>query len=240
MEFPLGVFGIALATVILPSLSQKHANASHEEFSHLLDWALRWVFIIGVPATAALIVLAGPMLATLFHFGAFTAHDVEMSAQALVAFSLGLLGFILVKVLAPGFYARQDTKTPMRVGVIALVANIVLSIVLVFPLAHVGLALAISLAAFVNAGLLFRLLRRAEIYRALPGWSLFLTRIGLAAGIMAAVLLWGVGTLDTWLAAAPLDRAARLAFWIVIGLLVYGAMLLASGIRPTHLKLKHV
>lgn len=240
MEFPLGVFGIALATVILPSLSHKHVNASHEEFSHLLDWALRWVFIIGVPATAALMVLAGPMLATLFHFGKFTAGDVEMSAQALVAFSLGLLGFILVKVLAPGFYARQDTKTPMRVGVIALVANILLSLILVFPLAHVGLALAISLAAFVNAGLLFRLLRREAVYRALPGWTSFLLRIALATAIMAGVLLWGVGALDTWLSASPLDRAVRLAFWIIVGLLVYGAALLLGGLRPAHLKMKHV
>lgn len=238
MEFPLGVFGIALATVILPSLSHKHANASHEEFSHLLDWALRWVFIIGVPATAALAVLAGPMLATLFHFGAFTGRDVEMSAQALVAFSLGLLGFILVKVLAPGFYARQNTKTPVRVGVIAMLVNIALSIALVFPLAHVGLALAISLAAFVNAGLLFRLLKRENVYRALPGWPSFLLRIGVATALMAGILLWGIGGLDTWLPAAPHERAVRLAFWIIVGLLVYGAALLAGGVRPAHLKLK--
>ena len=119
MEFPLGVFGIALATVILPSLSRKHAANSHEEFSHLLDWALRWVMLIGLPASVALVVLSGPMLATLFHHGAFNANDVRMSAQALMAFSVGLLAFILIKVLAPGFYARQDTKTPVHIGIVA-------------------------------------------------------------------------------------------------------------------------
>jgi len=201
MEFPLGVFGIALATVILPSLSHRHVNNSRAEFSHLLDWGLRWVFVIGIPATAALVILAGPILTTLFHHGAFDARDVRMTTQALIAFALGLPGFILIKVLAPGFYARQDTRTPMRIGVVALLANIVLSLVLVFPLAHTGLALATSIAALVNAGLLFRLLRRQQVYHPLPGWGLFLARIALASAAMAAVLLWGVGGLEGWLAA---------------------------------------
>jgi len=237
MEFPLGVFGIALATVILPSLSEKHATASREEFSHLLDWGLRWVFIIGVPASAALVVLAGPMLATLFHFGAFGAEDVRMSASALVAFAAGLLGFTLVKVLAPGFYARQDTRTPMRIGVAALCTNIALSLLLVFPLAHVGLAAAISIAAFVNAALLFRGLRRLGVYQALPGWPAFFLRIGLATATMAAVIVWGSEGLETWLNAAPLSRALRLALWILVGAMVYGAVLLILGMRPGHLKL---
>jgi len=237
MEFPLGVFGIALATVILPSLSEKHAAASREDFSHLLDWGLRWVFIIGVPASAALVVLAGPMLATLFHFGAFSAHDVQMSAQALVAFSAGLLGFTLVKVLAPGFYARQDTRTPMRIGVVALCVNIVFSLILVFPLAHTGLAAAISIAAFVNAALLFRGLYQGGVYRALPGWLAFFLRVGAATAIMAAAIIWGTYGLDTWLTAAPLARASRLAFWILAGTIVYGAVLLLVGMRPSHLKL---
>lgn len=237
MEFPLGVFGIALATVILPSLSEKHSAASREEFSHLLDWGLRWVFIIGVPASAALVVLAGPMLATLFHFGAFAAHDVEMSARALVAFAAGLLGFTLVKVLAPGFYARQDTRTPMRIGVVALCVNIGLSLLLVFPFAHTGLAAAISVAAFVNAGLLFFGLYRRAVYRALPGWPVFFLRIGIATAAMVAIVGWGADGLETWLATPPLARALRLAFWILAGTLVYGAVLLLIGMRPSHLKL---
>lgn len=240
MEFPLGVFGIALATVILPSLSEKHAQASSAEFSQLLDWGLRWVFIIGVPASAALVLLAGPMLATLFHFGAFTARDVVMSAHALMAFAAGLLGFILVKVLAPGFYARQDTKTPMRIGVIALVANILLSLALVYPLRHVGLAAAVSLAAFVNAGLLFLRLRREGTYRALPGWGAFLARVAFATIVMTAVVGWGVQNLEAWLVMPALERAARLAFWILCGVLVYGAALLLTGMRPKHLKVRAV
>ncbi len=238
MEFPLGVFGIALATVILPSLSQKHAAASPEGFSHLLDWGLRWVLIIGIPASAALIVLSGPMLATLFHFGASAARDVEMSAQALTAFALGLVGFTLVKVLAPGFYARLDTKTPVLAGTISLAANIVLSLMLVYPFAHAGLALAISIAAFVNAALLFIQLRRLGIYRALPGWPIFLMRVAFATLVMAGLIVWGAGQLATWLSAAPLVRAGRLAFWIVAGIIVYGAVLFLAGMRPQHLKLE--
>lgn len=238
MEFPLGVFGIALATVILPNLSEKHAGASPEDFSHLLDWGLRWVFIIGIPASAALAVLAGPMLATLFNFGAFGPHDVEMSARALEAFAVGLLGFTIVKVLAPGFYARQDTKTPMQIGVISLCVNVGLSLLLFYPLAHTGLALAISLAALVNAGLLFRGLRSRSVYRAGPGWPMFLARVILATGTMSAVILWGTYGLDTWLSAAPLVRGARLAFWILAGAMVYGAVLFLLGTRPSHLKLR--
>lgn len=237
MEFPLGVFGIALATVILPNLSEKHSSASPEEFSHLLDWGLRWVFIIGVPASAALAVLAAPMLATLFNFGKFGPRDVLMSAQALQAFAAGLLGFTLVKVLAPGFYARQDTKTPMQIGVTSLVVNIVLSLLLVYPLAHAGLALAISLAAVMNAALLFRGLRKRAVYHALPGWPTFLIRTAVATLAMIVVLKWGTGEIQTWFSGAPVGRAARLAFWILAGALVYGATLLLLGMRPLHLKL---
>lgn len=238
MEFPLGVFGIALATVILPSLAQRHASASREEFSHLLDWALRWAWAIGLPATVALMVLAGPLLATLFHYGAFGAEDVVMTAQALIAFAAGLLGFMLVKVLAPGFYARQDTRTPVRIGVVAILANIVLSLALVYPLRHTGLALAISLAAFLNAALLLRALRRERVYVPEPGWAGFLARLALASAVMGAVLWWGAGGIEAWLAAGLGTRVWRLGFWVIIGLVLYVAMLLLLGIRPQTLLLK--
>lgn len=238
MEFPLGVFGIALATVILPSLARRHANNSREEFSHLLDWGLRWVFLIAVPASVALVILSGPLLATFFHFGAFTAHDVDMSARALMAFAFGLLGFILIKVLAPGFYARQDTKTPMRIGAMSMGVNIILSLLLVFPLKHVGLALAISLAAFVNAGMLFIKLRRHDVYRPSPGWMAFLVRVSLASIVMGAVLVWGAGDLDSWLQAPPLERAARLSIWVASGALVYLLTVTAFGVRLAQLLLK--
>ncbi len=238
MEFPLGVFAIALATVILPSLSRKHARQSTKEFSHLLDWALRWVAIIGIPASVALIVLAVPLLSTLFQYGKFSAHDVIMSAQALMAFAMGLLGFTLVKVLAPGFYARQDTKTPVRAGTISVAANIILSCVLVYPLKHVGLAAAVSLAAFVNAGLLFRALRRERVYRPLPGWTAFLAKVAASAAIMTALLAWGTLGADAWFSAVAVERLTRLTFWILAGLVVYVLALVVLGVRPHHLRLK--
>lgn len=238
MEFPLGVFGIALATVILPSLSRRHASNSPEEFSHLLDWALRWVMLIGLPASVALVVLSGPMLATLFHHGAFNANDVRMSAQALMAFSTGLLAFIFIKVLAPGFYARQDTKTPVRIGIIAMVVNIVLSLALVFPLQHTGLALAVSLAAFVNAALLYRRLRAHNVYRPLPGWGAFLLRVTLATVGMGALLAWGAGDLEHWLTAPTQDRVIQLTLWIIAGFLTYSGLALALGVRPAQMLLR--
>ena len=238
MEFPLAVFGIALATVILPSLSRQHTNGDKEEFSRLLDWALRWVFVIGVPATVALMLLAGPLLVTFFHYGAFGEQDVRMSAQALVAFSAGLLGFIVVKVLAPGFYARQNTKTPVRIGMIAMGVNIVLSLVLVYFLRHTGLALAISIAALVNAALLYRVLRREGVYVPKSGWALWFARILLATAGMGALLAWGVGDLDTWFTASAGTRVLHLTVLVVGGIFVYLAALLLLGARPRELLLR--
>jgi putative peptidoglycan lipid II flippase len=232
------VFGIALATVILPSLSHQHTNGDKHEFSRLLDWALRWVFLIGVPATVALMLLAGPLLVTFFHYGEFNEQDVRMSAQALIAFSAGLLGFILVKVLAPGFYARQDTKTPVRIGMIAMGVNIVLSVSLVFTLKHVGLALAITLAAFVNAALLYRLLRQHGVYLPEPGWLRYFLRIALASALMGMVLAWGVGDLAAWLKAGATARALHLTMLVVGGVFVYAASLLLLGARPRELLLR--
>lgn len=238
MEFPLAVFGIALATVILPSLSRQHTNGDKQEFSRLLDWALRWVFLIGVPATIALMLLAGPLLVTFFHYGAFGEQDVRMSAQALIAFSAGLLGFILVKVLAPGFYARQNTKTPVRIGMIAMGVNIVLSLVLVYFLRHTGLALAISIAALVNAALLYIVLRREGVYVPESGWALWFTRILLATAGMGALLAWGVGDLNTWFTASASTRVLHLAVLVIGGIFVYLAALLLFGARPRELLLR--
>ncbi|MDH3514933.1 MAG: polysaccharide biosynthesis C-terminal domain-containing protein, partial [Gammaproteobacteria bacterium] len=219
-------------------LARRHASNSHQDFSHLLDWSLRWVFLIAMPATVALIILSGPLLATFFYFGAFTALDVHMSANALMAFSFGLLGFILIKVLAPGFYARQDTKTPMRIGAMSMGVNIVLSLLLVIPLKHVGLALAISLAAFVNAGVLFLMLRRQNVYHPSPGWLTFLVRVILASAVMGAVLVWGMDDIDSWLQAPVLERAFRLSILVVAGGLVYLLTVAAFGVRLAQLLLR--
>jgi putative peptidoglycan lipid II flippase len=242
VEFPLGVFGIALATVILPSLSQRHAEANPQEFSRTLDWALRWVFLIGTPAAVGLILLAAPMLTTLFHYGEFQQADVQMSSLSLMAYGIGLLGFMLVKVLAPGFYARQDTRTPVRFGIYSMVANMVMNLLFVVPMAlagvagpHAGLALATSLAAFINAGLLFRHLRRDGIFRAESGWPLFVMRLLLANLVMGLLVWWGRGEMGQWYALDAAGRASRLALLIAGGGAVYLALLLLLGIRPRQL-----
>lgn len=242
VEFPLGVFGIALATVILPSLSQKHAEADPHSFSRTLDWALRWVFLIGTPAALGLVMLAGPMLSTLFQYGAFQGGDVQMAALSLMAYGVGLLGFMLVKVLAPGFYARQDTRTPVRFGVYSMVANMAMNLLFVVPMAltgipgpHAGLALATALAAFVNAGLLFRQLRRDEVFRAEPGWGLFALRLVLANAVIGLFLWWGRGALGQWFVRDASERALQLAGLIGGAMALYFVALLLLGIRPRQL-----
>ena len=236
MEFPVGVLGVALGTVILPNLSRKHATESLEGFSRTLDWGLRWTLLLGAPAAVGLLVLAGPMIATLFQSQVFTVSDVEMASRSLMAYSLGLLPFILIKVLAPGFYARQDTRTPVRIAVIAMAANMVMNIVLVFPLAHAGLALATTLSASLNAFLLFRGLRREEVYQPGAHWVWLGWRTGVACTAMAALLLWGAGSLESWTALGAWERAWRLLGWVVAGASAYGAILLLTGVRARHFR----
>ncbi len=239
VEFPLGVFGIALATVILPKLSRDHARASPERFSSTLDWALRWVWLIGAPAAVGLMLLAGPILITLFYGGEFGLDDVAMSRLSLVAYALGLLGFILVKVLAPGFYARQDTRTPVRIGIRAMLWNMLLNVLFVVPLVltgfqgpHMGLALATAASAFINAGLLFRRLRETGIYRPGPGWRLFFLRVALANLVMGGVLYAGSEPVETWADWSSLERLSGLLLWIGVGASSYFLTLLALGMPP--------
>ncbi|RMD79796.1 MAG: murein biosynthesis integral membrane protein MurJ [Gammaproteobacteria bacterium] len=235
VEFPLGVFGIALATVLLPGLSRHQARGEEQAYRAALDWALRWVLVVAVPATLGLAALAGPVLATLFQHGAFGPADVAMAARSLVAYALGLGGFILVKVLAAAFHARQDTRTPVRIALRALAANAALNLLLILPLAHAGLALATSLASLLNAALLYRALRRQGLYRPLPGWGALLARVALAGAAMAALLLAGTGPWEAWSSLAPLERAWRLGLWIGAGALSYALVLLLAGLRPRHL-----
>lgn len=230
MEFPLGIFGIALATVILPALSDTHHSRTKEEFSALLDWAMRWVALIGLPASVALILLSDALVATIFQYGEFTAWDVEMSAKSLVAFSLGLPALILIKVLAPGFFARQDTRTPAKIAVIAVAVNILCSVLLIGPLAHVGLALAVTISAYVNSGLLYFILLRQGIYQPRRGWLLYLAKTTLACAGMGALLYAGVGDLQSWTEAGLLDRIGRLTMLIAAGAIVYFALIFAVRI----------
>ncbi len=230
VEFPLGVFAIAIATVILPTLSRRHAGEEPEAFSQTLDWALRWVLVIGTPAMVGIALLAGPSLTTLFRYGAFSSSDVRMAQLSLVAYSLGLLGFMLIKVLAPGYFSRQDTRTPVRIGVIAMVCNMVMNLMLIFTLAHAGLALATSLAAFINAGLLYRGLRRDGVYTPSAGWGLFALRIVFANLVMGAVLWFGTAELSEWLAWSAATRAWQLAVLVLSGAGAYFLALTAMGL----------
>ncbi|MEA5444751.1 murein biosynthesis integral membrane protein MurJ [Gammaproteobacteria bacterium AB-CW1] len=241
MEFPLGVFGIALATVILPGLSARYAEKDPKAFSDTLDWALRLVWLVAVPAAVGLFCLAGPMLSTLFQYGEFTAHDTRMAAWSLMAYAFGLVGFTLVKVLAPGYFARQDTKTPVKAGVVAMVSNMVLNLAFVLPMVmtgfvapHMGLALATAIAAFINAGLLYMGLRRRGVYRPGPGWASLFFKGLVANGVMAAVVLWLAGPLADWLDAGVWERVGLLAVCIGTGALVYGLVLLLLGLRRRH------
>ncbi len=238
MEFPVGVFGIALATVVLPNLARQHTSGSAESFSNMLDWALRWVVVIAVPATFALIILAVPLLATLFNYNQFTVNDVQQSATALQAFSMGVCGFIFVKVLAPGFFARQDTRTPMQVAVVSVLVNIVLSIILVGPMAHTGLALAISIAAWVNSVLLAAILLYRKIYRPAPGWLWFLARVAVAVIAMCAVLWFGSANDQIWFERSLSERVWSITWVVISAAVVYFVALYALGLRPHALLLK--
>ncbi len=236
MEFPLGILGVGLATVILPNLSNKHATESPEGFSHTLNWALRWVLFLGVPCAVGLFLLAGPMIATLFQSKVFLPSDVAMAQRSLMAYSLGLLPFIMIKVLAPGFYARQDTKTPVKIAVLAMITNMVFNIILVFPLAHAGLALATTLSACLNATLLFRGLRREGVFLPEAGWLGLILRGLVASAAMGIMLYIMAGDLAVWVGEGTWDRIWRLISLILSGAGIYGLSLLLLGIRMNHFR----
>jgi len=232
MEFPAGMLGVALGTILLPSLAKHYADDNPGDYSKLLDWGLRLTLLLALPAAAALAVLAVPLITTLFHYGAFTAIDVAMTQRALVAYSVGLVGLILVKVLAPGFYARQNIRTPVKVAIFTLVATQAMNLAFIIPLGHAGLALSIGLAACLNAGLLLHLLKKQQIYQPQPGWTGYFLRVLLAAALMAAMLFYSMGDAQWWLAADFLDRMIRLALLVGGGIVLYFAALGLMGFRP--------
>jgi len=231
MEFPTGLLGVALGTILLPSLAKHYSDQSAAEYSKLLDWGLRLTLMLALPAAVALAVLAVPLIATLFHYGQFSQHDVFMTRNALVAYSVGLLGLILVKVLAPGFYARQNIRTPVRIAIIALVATQAMNFAFIGFLQHAGLALAIGLGACLNAGLLYYKLRQFEIYVPQPGWAKFALKILLAIVAMGACLKFAAGPDTVWLAANGLVKVWRLTGVVLLGGVAYFAALWALGFR---------
>ncbi len=236
MEFPVGVLGVALGTVILPNLSRRHAENSPETFSRTLDWALRMSIMFGLPAAVGLFLLAGPMLATLFFSDAFDHNDVRMATKSLMAYAPGLLAIMLIKILAPGFYGRQETRTPVKIGIIAMSVNMVLNIIFVFPLAHAGLALATTLSSILNAYLLYRALRIGGIYTPTEGWSALMARVLIASSVMGVLIWWGSGDIGEWLSSHGMTRVWWLAGLIVSAILVYFLMLFVLGARPGHFR----
>ena len=247
-ELPLGVFAVAIATVILPNLSRHHAASSTEAYSQTLDWALRLVLLIAVPAAAALMLLAEPILATLFLYGdVMTPRDMSMATLSLRAYSLGLVAFMLIKVLAPGFFARQDMRTPVRIGVIAMVSNMFLNLLFVLPLhhywqiGHMGLALATSVSAFLNAGLLWYALRKKAIYLPSGLWLRFMAILIAAVAAMLAVLMLVANQFDAlntlvWQQLGWWQRSGAVAIICSCGFAVYIAVLWLGGMRPSDLR----
>ena len=236
LEFPIGVFGVALATVMLPNLSAHHAKQSDKAFSLTVDWALRWVVVIGIPATVGVWVLAKPILITLFQYGRYTAMDVSMTASALIAMTVGMMGYLSIKVLVSAFYAKQDTKFPVRVGIKVLILNIIFSMLFIKPFAHMGLALASSLAALFNAGLLLRELRHRGSYLPRMGWKWFAVRIVAACLCMGAFLLYGSTLLSSLVEHSFVLRFLWLLAIILGAVLVYTLCLIIFGMRRKDLR----
>ena len=243
LEFPLGILGIAIATVILPTLSQQHARESTEQFNQTLNWALRLVALITIPACIGLFIMAGPILSSLFEYGKFTASDTYLSSLSLMAYMLGLPAMIVIKILSPGYYARQDTRTPVKIGIIAMVCNMVMNIAFVVPLVmfdyeapHIGLALATSLSAYINAMLLYNGLRNTGIFHPQNGWLAWIFRIVIASVAMAAVVIWLNPDASQWSQWQIIERLTNLAIIIIAGALTYFVLLWLQGLRPAQLK----
>jgi putative peptidoglycan lipid II flippase len=246
MEFPLGVFSIALATVILPGLAAHHAAKSPEQFSATLDWALRLTIVIVLPATLALVVLSEPLTIAIFNYGEFDVRDVHMSSLALTAYASALLGFSLVKVLAPGYFARQDTRTPVRIGLQSLGVNMGLNVAVVLPLAlthnqpglHALLALNNGLGAWYNSTMLYRGLRRQGVLTHAPGWKALWLQSILGNLAMVAFLWWFAGHASEWLDMRALERAGRMSILVGGGAIVYFGTMVALGLRVRDLKVR--
>lgn len=236
LEFPLGLFGIAIATVILPALSRKHVDAHAQGFAQTMDWGVRMVFLLGIPAMLGLMVLAKPMLMVLFMRGEFTIYDVHQASMSLFAYSLGLLSFMLIKVLAPGYYSRQDIKTPVRYGIIAMVSNMIFNALLAWPFGYVGLAAATAFSALLNMGLLYRGLHQQNVYQISIKTLVFIIKLLVAGTVMVLVINWQLASIEQWLEWSLSQRALNLSGLITLGGVAYLLTLLICGVRFIDLK----
>lgn len=236
MELPTGVLGVALGTILLPTLSRHAANKSTEQFSQLLDWGIRLSLLLALPAAVGLAVLSFPLVATLFMYNQFTLHDATMTQYALIAYAFGLIGLILVKVLAPGFYARQNIKTPVKVAMFTLFMTQVMNLIFIWKLQHVGLALAIGLGACLNAGILWFLLVKHGIYQPKKGWLVFITKLTIALALMGTAV-WACNhyLALSWQVNGGL-RVLQLSALILLAVIIYFGSLMAMGFRPHHFK----
>lgn len=240
MEFPSGVLGVALGTILLPSLAKTISRGEYKEYSKLLDWGLKLCLLLAIPSAVALAMLAGPLTTSLFQYGAFDHFDTLMTQKALVAYSVGLVGIIVVKVLAPGFYSKQDIKTPVRMAIISLILTQLMNFIFIGPLAHAGLALSIGIAGCINAGLLFWQLRKKNYYHPGKGWGIFLLRIVIAIAMMAGVLYGLLHVMPAWEQGSMFSRLSRLAAVCFAGGGSYFVTLGILGLRLHHFsKLTH-
>jgi putative peptidoglycan lipid II flippase len=231
MEFPSALLGVALGTVLLPLLAKHHSDADHREYSALLDWGLRLAFLLALPAAVALWLLAVPLISTLYQYGKFSAIDVIQVRSALIGYAVGLTALVLVKILAPGFYARQNVKTPVKIAFVTVLVTQAFALALMWPLGHAGLTLATSIGACVNAALLFIFLFRRGLYRPRPGWPRFASKLAIAVAVLAALLAWLGGPASFWLAATLSEKATRLAVVLAAAALAYFATLFLLGFR---------
>lgn len=236
LEFPLGLFGIAIGTVILPALSRNHVNAEGAGFGKTMDWGIKAILLLGLPAMMGLIVLAKPMLMVLFMRGAFSVHDVEMASYSLMAYGSGLLSFMLIKVLAPGYYSRQDTKTPVRYGIIAMITNMGFNLLFAVPFGYVGLAIATSMSALLNATLLYRGLHLAGVYRVSKPTMVFFAKAVVSTALMVVVLYYFLPSQSQWLEWHLIERGKALMGLIALGAVTYLLGLLVFVIRPWSMK----
>ena len=237
MEFPTALLGVALGTVLLPSLSKAHADGNHTEYASLLDWGLRLTFLLALPSAVGLLTLSEPLTTTLFHYGKFDSQAVAMTGRALIAYGVGLIGLIVVKILAPGFYAKQDIRTPVKIGIGVLIATQLLNLLFVPWIAHAGLALSVGVGACLNGAFLYWGLRRKGIYTALPGWGLFLVKLTGALFLLAGVALWTASYFD-WIAMQerPLQRVGALSLVMIACGVTYFGALIAMGFRFSDFK----
>lgn len=235
-DFPLGVFGVAIATVILPGLSRVHADASREKFSQTIDWGLKSLLLIGAPAAVGLTVFSMPLITSCFAYGKFSTMAVLQTQKSLIALGAGVPAFMMVKVLASGFYAQQDIKTPVKIGAVSMLVNTLLCCFLVWPLAHAGLALASALAGYVNCGLLLLLLIRREVYTPAKGWFKFILQLVFANGVIAFYLYWMTGTVDDWRGLSPLWRLFELGIHTGASVVIYLIALSLVGVRVSQFR----